>query len=156
MDLRDPQFVEEFEAYNATTILDDDSMLVPEHRRLNVGIIHVGATAGGMNAATRTAVRYALNRGHKPYAINNGFPGLALGNVEELTWIGVDGWTSKGGSELGTNRAVPGEAVDIGMVAYQLQKFISDLEVVFLSKNRKLDKKLIEKIIEINQSKFKN
>ncbi|EPB86415.1 6-phosphofructokinase [Mucor circinelloides 1006PhL] len=123
MDLRDPQFVEEFEAYNATTILDDDSMLVPEHRRLNIGIIHVGAPAGGMNAATRTAVRYALNRGHKPYAINNGFPGLALGNVEELTWIGVDGWTSKGGSELGTNRAVPGEAVDMGMAAYQLQKF---------------------------------
>lgn len=43
-----------------------------------------------------------------------------------------------------------------GNETYQLQKFISDLEVVFLSKNRKLDKKLIEKIIEINQSKFKN
>lgn len=40
--------------------------------------------------------------------------------------------------------------------AYQLQKFISDLEVVFLSKNKKLDKKLIERIIEINQSIFKN
>lgn len=123
MELRDPQFADEFEAYNATTILDDDSMLLPEHRRLRVGIIHVGAPAGGVNAATRTAVRYALNRGHKPFAINNGFPGLARGSVEELTWIGVDGWTSKGGSELGTNRAVPGEAVEMGMIAYQIQKF---------------------------------
>jgi hypothetical protein len=43
-----------------------------------------------------------------------------------------------------------------GTEAYQLQKFICDLEVVFLSKNKKLDKKLIERIIEINQSTFKN
>lgn len=40
--------------------------------------------------------------------------------------------------------------------AYQLQKFISDLEVVFLSKNKRLDKRLIERIIKINQSTFKN
>ncbi|CAO3624551.1 unnamed protein product [Mucor hiemalis] len=123
MELRDPQFAEEYLAYNATTILDDDSMLLPEHRRLRVGIINVGAPAGGMNAASRTAVRYALNRGHRPFAILNGFPGLARGSIEELTWIGVDGWTSRGGSELGTNRAVPGEAVDMGMIAYQMQKF---------------------------------
>ncbi|KAG2206714.1 hypothetical protein INT47_003656 [Mucor saturninus] len=131
MELRDPQFAEEYLAYNATTILDDDSMLVPPHRRLRVGIINVGAPAGGMNAATRTAVRYALNRGHTPFAILNGFPGLAAGSVEELSWIGVDGWTSRGGSELGTTRAVPGEAVDMGMIAYQLQKFnIQSLLVV--------------------------
>ncbi|WP_051959768.1 putative sugar nucleotidyl transferase [Sphingobacterium sp. ML3W] len=43
-----------------------------------------------------------------------------------------------------------------GKQAYQIQKFVSDLEVVFLSKNRKLDEKLIERIIEINQSTFKN
>lgn len=43
-----------------------------------------------------------------------------------------------------------------GAEAYQLQKFISDLEVVFLSKNKRLDKRLIERIIEINQSTFKN
>jgi 6-phosphofructokinase 1 len=122
IELRDPQFSEEFETYHATTIVDDDTMLLPEHLRLNIGIIHVGAPAGGMNAATRAAVRYALNRGHKPFAINNGFPGLIKGSIEELTWIGVDGWNPLGGSELGTNRAVPGESVDMGMVAYQLQK----------------------------------
>ena len=131
MELRDPQFAEEYLAYNASTILDDDTMLVAPHRRLRIAIINVGAPAGGMNAATRTAVRYALNRGHTPFAILNGFPGLARGSIEELSWIGVDGWTSRGGSELGTNRAVPGESVDIGMIAYQLQKFnIQSLLVV--------------------------
>jgi 6-phosphofructokinase 1 len=39
-----------------------------------------------------------------------------------MTWICVDGWSPRGGSELGTNRAVPGEAVDMGMIAYQVQK----------------------------------
>lgn len=36
--------------------------------------------------------------------------------------MSVDGWTAVGGSELGTNRAVPGEDIDMGMVTYQLQK----------------------------------
>ncbi|KAI8971538.1 6-phosphofructokinase [Mycotypha africana] len=122
MELRDPQFADEYEAYTASTIMDDSTMSIPQYRRLNVGIIHVGAPAGGMNAATRTAVRYCLNRGHKPFGIYNGFPGLARGNIEELTWIGVDGWTHRGGSELGTNRAVPGENTDMGTIAYQIQQ----------------------------------
>lgn len=122
MELRDPQFAEEFDAFTASTILDDDTAMLPEHLRLRIGIIHVGAPAGGMNAATRTAVRYALNRGHRPIVIYNGFSGLVRGTTEEATWIGVDGWTSRGGSELGTNRSVPGVDVDMGMVAYQVQR----------------------------------
>ncbi len=73
-----------------------------------------------MNQATQAVVRYALNRGHTPIAIYNGFPGLLQDNLREFSWIGVDGWAAKGGSELGTNRTEPD--VDIGMVAYQLQK----------------------------------
>ncbi|GAA5799810.1 hypothetical protein HPULCUR_005229 [Helicostylum pulchrum] len=122
MELRDPQFAEEFEAYNATTIMDDNSLCLPAHERLRIAIIHTGAPAGGMNAATRTAVRFCLNRGHTPIAVNNGFVGLARGSMSEMTWMSVDGWTALGGSELGTNRAVPGEDIDMGMVTYQLQK----------------------------------
>ncbi|KAF1798054.1 6-phosphofructokinase [Mucor lusitanicus] len=122
MELRDPQFAEEYDAYNATTILDDSSIVLPKHQQLRVGIVHVGAPAGGMNAATRTAVRYCLNRGHTPIAVSNGFAGLARGVTTEMTWMSVDGWTALGGSELGTNRAVPGEDVDMGLVAYQMQK----------------------------------
>lgn len=122
MELRDPQFSEEFETYNATTIMDDHSLSLPKHERLRIAIVHMGAPAGGMNAATRTAVRYCLNRGHTPIAVNNGFVGLARGSMTEMTWMFVDGWTALGGSELGTNRAVPGEDIDMGMVTYQLQK----------------------------------
>ncbi|KAI8140855.1 6-phosphofructokinase [Fennellomyces sp. T-0311] len=124
MELRDPQFAEEFDAFTASTILDEScaNIVLPEHQRLRIGIIHVGAPSGGMNAATRTAVRYSLNRGHHPLFVYNGFSGLVRGNIEDATWIRVDGWTSHGGSELGTNRHVPGVDVDMGMVAYQIQK----------------------------------
>ncbi|KAI8991418.1 6-phosphofructokinase [Mycotypha africana] len=122
MELRDPQFADEYDAYNATTILDDNSIGLPKHQQMRIGIVHVGAPAGGMNAATRTAVRYCLNRGHTPIAISNGFAGLSRGVMQEMSWMSVDGWTALGGSELGTNRAVPGQDIDMGMVAYQMQK----------------------------------
>src|SRR5271156_5151281 len=84
---------------------------------MRIGIIHVGAPAGGMNAATRAAVAYCLTRGHTPVAIHNGFAGFArhhddkpLGAVRGFDWLEVDGWASKGGSEIGTNRELPSEA----------------------------------------------
>ncbi|KAI8138761.1 6-phosphofructokinase [Fennellomyces sp. T-0311] len=126
MELRDPQFAEEFDAYNMTTVVDDESIRLPEHQRLRIGIMHVGAPAGGMNAATRAVIRCALNRGHTPIIIYNGFPGLANGACAEMDWISVDGWTSIGGSELGTNRKIPGMdrkgTVDMGKVTYHLQQ----------------------------------
>ena len=81
---------------------------------MNIAIIHVGAPAGGMNSATRAAVAYCLSRGHKPWAIHNGFAGLVrhhkdkpLGSVRQVDWLEVEGWISKGGSEIGTNRDLP-------------------------------------------------
>lgn len=81
----------------------------------------MGAPAGGMNAATRAATRYCLQQGHTPIAIYNGFRGLLDDNIEELTWLGVDSWMSRGGSELGTNRMLPD--TDIGAIATKFQKF---------------------------------
>ncbi len=81
---------------------------------MRIAIVHVGAPAGGMNSATRAAVAYCLARGHTPIAIHNGFPGLCrhhddepIGSVRELNWLDVEGWSSKGGSEIGTNRGLP-------------------------------------------------
>lgn len=82
--------------------------------------MHVGAPAGGMNAATRAAVRYALNRGHTPLVINNGFAGLIAGDIRPISWMDVEMWTVTGGSSLGTNRTQPEE--DFGLCAYQIQK----------------------------------
>lgn len=80
----------------------------------------VGAPAGGMNAATRAAVRYCKRQGHTPLAIANGFKGLLDDNIYELSWLGVDNWTVRGGSELGTNRVLPD--VDHGAVAAKFQE----------------------------------
>jgi len=74
-----------------------------------------------MNAATRTAVRYCIRQGHKPYAIHNGFLGLLDDNVHQLSWLGVDTWMTRGGSELGTNRKLPD--IDLGAVAAKFQQY---------------------------------
>ena len=74
-----------------------------------------------MNAATRAAVRYCIRQGHTPLAIHNGFRGLLDDNLHELSWLGVDSWMARGGSELGTNRTLP--ATDIGAVASKIQEF---------------------------------
>lgn len=80
----------------------------------------VGAPAGGMNAATRTVVRFCVNAGHTPLAIHNGFKGLLDDHVAPLSWLEVDNWMTRGGSELGTNRSLPNE--DLGAVASRLQE----------------------------------
>src|SRR4051794_22287689 len=84
---------------------------------MRIAIVHVGAPAGGVNAATRAAVAYCLTRGHTPIAIHNGFAGFArhhddkpLGAVREFDWLEVDGWASKGGSEIGMNRELPADS----------------------------------------------
>jgi 6-phosphofructokinase 1 len=73
-----------------------------------------------MNAATCAAVRYCIKQGHTPLAVHNGFRGLLDDNIHELSWLGVDGWTARGGSELGTNRTLPD--VDLGAVASRFQE----------------------------------
>jgi len=80
----------------------------------------MGAPAGGMNAATRAAVRYCLRQGHTPLAIHNGFRGLLDDYVVEPSWLGVDAWMPRGGSELGTNRTLP--SIDLGAVAAKFQE----------------------------------
>lgn len=74
-----------------------------------------------MNAATRAAVRYCIAQGHKPFAIHNGFIGLLDDSVHQLSWLGVDNWMTRGGSELGTNRKLPD--IDLGSVAAKFQQY---------------------------------
>lgn len=81
-----------------------------------------------MNAATRQAVRFCHNRGHTPVAIYNGFEGLLDDNVSDLSWLRVDTWTTRGGSELGTNRTLPD--LDIGQVAAAFQRH--NIDCLFL------------------------
>lgn len=120
MGLRDSEFREYFRAFNITTMTKKrPELLLPENRRMRVGIIHVGAPAGGMNAASRAAVAYCLARGHSPVAIHNGFPGLIrhhsdkpLGAFRDVTWLEAEQWSGMGGSEIGTNRGLPSEDME--------------------------------------------
>ncbi|KAF2167047.1 hypothetical protein M409DRAFT_66137 [Zasmidium cellare ATCC 36951] len=128
---RDAEFEEFLQAFNITTATDKTDLLLPAEKRMRVGIIHVGAPAGGMNAATRAAVAYCLTKGHTPIALHNGFPGLCrhhddepLGSVREITWLDAEQWASKGGSEIGTNRGLPSE--DFKTTAYCFEKYKID------------------------------
>lgn len=75
----------------------------------NVAVINVGAPAAGMNAAVRSAVRFGISEGHKMYAVYDGFEGFAKGQIKEIGWSDVGGWTGQGGSILGTKRTLPGK-----------------------------------------------
>lgn len=97
---------------------------------MRIAIIHVGAPAGGVNSATRAAVAYCLTRGHTPLAIHNGFSGLCrhhddkpVGSVREVSWLDVEGWISKGGSEIGTNRTLPSDNIAKTAECFELYKF---------------------------------
>jgi 6-phosphofructokinase 1 len=73
-----------------------------------------------MNTAVRAAVHLAVDRGHRMFAVRNGFDGLAGDQIEEFGWMNVSGWGSMGGSQLGTSRKVPAGA-DLYAIARTLE-----------------------------------
>uniref|UniRef100_A0A8C4RSA3 ATP-dependent 6-phosphofructokinase n=1 Tax=Erpetoichthys calabaricus TaxID=27687 RepID=A0A8C4RSA3_ERPCA len=78
----------------------------------NVAVLNVGAPAAGMNAAVRSAVRVGITEGHKMFAVNDGFEGFARGEIKEIHWGDVGGWTGQGGSLLGTKRTLPAKYIE--------------------------------------------
>ncbi|MBN3322176.1 PFKAP protein, partial [Atractosteus spatula] len=82
------------------------------HSNFNVAVMNVGAPAAGMNAAVRSAVRVGITEGHKMFAVNDGFEGFAKGQIKEIKWGDVGGWTGQGGSLLGTKRTLPAKHVE--------------------------------------------
>uniref|UniRef100_W5K6V0 ATP-dependent 6-phosphofructokinase n=1 Tax=Astyanax mexicanus TaxID=7994 RepID=W5K6V0_ASTMX len=83
-----------------------------EKSNFSVAILNVGAPAAGMNAAVRSAVRMGLAAGHRVYTVSDGFEGLANGEVNEVSWHSVAGWTGQGGSLLGTKRTLPSTCME--------------------------------------------
>ncbi|KAI0520956.1 6-phosphofructokinase [Xylaria bambusicola] len=137
MALRDTEFSDQYKSYtmSANTGFSDE-IPCKENEKMRIGFINVGAPAGGMNAAIRAGVAYCRTRGHDAIAIHNGFAGFArhhgdepLGAVRPFDWLEVDGWASKGGSEIGTNRELPEES---GMehIANLIKKY--KLDALFL------------------------
>ncbi|XP_068942634.1 ATP-dependent 6-phosphofructokinase, platelet type isoform X1 [Petaurus breviceps papuanus] len=77
-----------------------------------VAVMNVGAPAAGMNAAVRSAVRMGIIEGHKMLAVSNGFEGFSKGQIKEISWGAVGGWTGQGGSILGTKRTLPAKLLE--------------------------------------------
>ena len=76
-------------------------------KRFRIGLLNAGAPAPGMNTIARAFARLGLDKGHIMLGIHNGFEGFAEGEVEDLNWMSMSGWASRGGSDLGTSRLVP-------------------------------------------------
>ena len=93
-------------------------------RRLRLAVLSSGGPAPGMNTATRAAVRLGLDEGHQVLGIHGGFRGLIDGDIEELGWMSVRGWTTAGGCELGINRTIPR-----GKDFYTIARNIEDLKI---------------------------
>jgi 6-phosphofructokinase 1 len=78
-----------------------------KRRSTRIALLNVGGLAPGMNAVAGAAVRLGLDRGYTMLGINGSFRGLMDGDVRELQWGDVEGWSSLGGAELGISRHVP-------------------------------------------------
>ena len=96
----------------------------PSKKRFRIAVLNAGAPAPGMNTAGRSAIRLGLDAGHIMLGIRNGFEGLIEDDVEELNWMSVTGWASRGGSMLGTTRRVPK-----GRDLYAIARTIEDRKI---------------------------
>lgn len=53
--------------------------------------------------------------------VRNAFRGLINNEIRELDWMSVNGWATRGGSELGTNRTIP-KGRDLYAIARHLEE----------------------------------
>ncbi|KAM3865757.1 ATP-dependent 6-phosphofructokinase, platelet type-like [Diretmus argenteus] len=108
--LRGRSFENNLTTYRLLSYRTADSDLPKSN--FNVAVLNVGAPAAGMNAAVRAAVRVGITQGHKMFAVNDGFEGFYKGQIKEIKWADVGGWTGMGGSLLGTKRTLPAKHMD--------------------------------------------
>ncbi|XP_071379319.1 ATP-dependent 6-phosphofructokinase, platelet type-like isoform X8 [Centroberyx affinis] len=108
--LRGGSFENNLSTYRLLSYRKSDSEI--PNSSFNVAVMNVGAPAAGMNAAVRSAVRVGITEGHKMFAVNDGFEGFYKGQIKEIKWGDVGGWTGQGGSLLGTKRTLPAKHLD--------------------------------------------
>ena len=66
----------------------------------NIAVFTSGGDAQGMNAAVRSVVRTALDRGLDVYAVYEGYQGLVDGGdrIRKMNWDSVGGILQRGGT----------------------------------------------------------
>lgn len=121
MNLRGRSFVNSFYTLRA---LSSAAPCKPEpgKKRFRIAVMNAGGLAPGMNPAARAAIRIGIDRGQIMLGVRNGFEGLINGEVEDMHWMSVAGWSNTGGSELGTDRYVP-KGTDFYAIARTIEKF---------------------------------
>jgi 6-phosphofructokinase 1 len=70
----------------------------------NIAILTSGGDAPGMNAAIRSAAKYAMSKGIKVYGIRRGYAGMLHDEIFEMTSTDVSGVLDRGGTFLLTAR----------------------------------------------------
>ena len=70
----------------------------------NIAILTSGGDAPGMNAAIRSAAKYAMSKGIKVYGIRRGYAGMLHDEIFEMTSTDVSGVVDRGGTFLLTAR----------------------------------------------------
>jgi len=73
-----------------------------------IGVFTSGGDAQGMNAAVRSVVRAALDRGTEVMAIYEGYQGMVDGgdNIRPINWNDVGGILHQGGTVIGSARSL--------------------------------------------------
>ncbi|RMX91939.1 hypothetical protein D0866_16806, partial [Hortaea werneckii] len=73
-----------------------------------IAVMTSGGDAPGMNAVVRAVVRQTIASGCVSYAVYEGYQGLVDGGdmIREMAWEDVRGWTSEGGTLIGTARCM--------------------------------------------------
>jgi len=104
--LRGGSFRESFDTFNTLSRAQPHKKQENQDS-YNILVMNTGTLAPGMNTAVRAAVRLGIDKGHRVFGAKSGFKGLIENDIEELSWMEVEDWTSTGGSELGTNRKQP-------------------------------------------------
>ncbi len=71
-----------------------------------IGVLTSGGDAQGMNAAVRSIVRTALDKGNEVFAIYEGYQGMVDGGdrIKKLSWEDVGGILHQGGTTIGSAR----------------------------------------------------
>ncbi len=69
-----------------------------------IAILTSGGDAPGMNAAIRSAVRSAIDKGMEIYGIHRGYDGLLDGELKEMNWASAGDILHRGGTILKTAR----------------------------------------------------
>jgi 6-phosphofructokinase 1 len=58
---------------------------------MRLSVLTAGSTAPVINTAVRGAVRLTIDRGHRMFAVRNGFDGMIGGQIEEFDRMKVSG-----------------------------------------------------------------